>query len=444
MQWLIAFAGFAGVMAVLAGVVTVVVEAVHKATGWRRAGLEEMLRSLHDNVIVAITPQSDNATDGARFARAMTHSPSFGGAGRWWWLRRFFGWIFQPRFERLSTLQFAEQLGQTEAGRSLLQLDRTALTQRIRTAAFQFERYGQAQSDYFRRRAKVVAALVGLVFVLVANVDALRIYRSLATDSGRVDSVLAAVETGNLSDLEARARAASASIAELERGIESGGAQATGLAGAGASNESFQQAVDRARTRIDGLQESIDGVGAWAQRLERANMPIGQTYFPYCAQPPLDGAPGQPPPQARDPLCRDLTPIAIGDGRVEIGGFLRRLTTPEGALWLLSVIATAGLLGLGAPFWFDLFRNLKQIAAPMRAAATAQRPTVDQEEAQAARHGHLRDGGTVDPHALTEAFLISAGRITPLPGHGRNRGPRHDGDGGGPGGPIVGMRQLRS
>jgi hypothetical protein len=98
MNWLLALLAFAGLMAVLSTVVTAAVEALHKLFSLRQAGLSEMLRALHDSVIVniengartqtqrqALARAGGSSRDARKFAEDVTRSPAFGGGGRWWW-----------------------------------------------------------------------------------------------------------------------------------------------------------------------------------------------------------------------------------------------------------------------------------------------------------------------------------------------------------------------
>lgn len=88
---------------------------------------------------------------------------------------------------------------------------------------------------------------------------------------------------------------------------------------------------------------------------------------------------------------------------------VRVFTDPENGIpWLMAIIATAGLLGLGAPFWFDVFN---------RAAAFVVNPV----QAGSRSEANVRKSDTItydderlvpaaeETAALTDAFLVAAG-----------------------------------
>jgi hypothetical protein len=474
-NWVLALLAFAGVMAMLSTSVSVAVEAVHKLLGLRRAGLEEMLRALHVDVLSKLPAAEDDGderrrrTEAMAFAKAMTASPSFGGKGRWWWARNIPGinHIYQPRFERLSTLQYIEQLAQTPVGQRLANSDPDKLRGAVHTLAYQFERYGQAQSDYFGRRAKVISAIVALAVVVGGNVNAVAVYSQLAHSPGSLTSTLSLLESRNVETLNADVDAAQQKLARLEERARLFSTSLTPDPGAMAALASdLRQANDE----LAGLKQQLSETSEEGKGLDALRLPVGPTHFPFCAGGGLLEAPaGLAAAQAAVAdgcggeltglLGRDFVPASLDAGGASpafltragaVGG---RLLTWEGMGWIFSIIVTTGLVSLGAPFWFDLFRRLGAMVGRDKIASAIDRQRQIEAQAASVRTG-VRDASANDLEQLTKALVTSAGRAqAPAPPPGQRYGlssadatpdqVADPGDGGDVRVAVTGMRQLR-
>lgn len=419
MSWIVALAGFAGIMAVLSTVVTVGVEAVHKAFSLRRAGLQEMMRAMHVRVLSQIT-DGINAADNkaaAKFANEMTKSPSFGGQGRWWWIANWGINISQRRFERLSKRQFAEQLAETDFGRGLAAQDRAAIRTQLARLSYEFDRLGVAQSDHFRRRAKVYSGLIAFAFVAFGNVNAIEIYRHLAANEAALGRALI--------------------IAEDQASLN-------------AMRDSLS-----AETRPEQVQSNY--VETIRTLKAETALPIGRTFFPYCeTEPardgngrPLLGETGKPVTlPSSDPKCAGA-PGALPLGEV----FGQQLAVPaslvqatrkpaDWLIWLLSIMTTAGLLGLGAPFWFDLFARTAAMAGGQAGRLKA---IAEAQAAEPAAPGK-RGGEETDLEGAIDALMIASGQPHRVSGNaasaplGAYLGPSRGSGGGSVSQPGLGLR----
>lgn len=403
MNWILALVAFAGLMAILSTVVTVTVEAVHKAFSMRKTGLQEMLRALHDNVVRELEagnrPNRDvlknngRSKEAADFASAMTKSPSFGGGGRWWWPSNWGLNIFQRRFERLTKRQFAEQLAQTDFGSKLSGRDRATIRRVLAHTSYEFDRYGVAQSQFFRRRAKVISGLVAFSFVSLANVNAIDLYMHLATDEAALGRTMRLIEGNNLQAMADRAEAVQARLdGQVERLADE--AEALASATDGVNAEAQLEALRAARQEV---ATTISQIGAYT------GLPMGRRYFPYCedvlADPEqcsnFDGAEWQVM----------FTTWTVPEPVVRLGH-----SPGDAIVWVLSLIATAGLLGLGAPFWFDLFNRTAAMAGGQMLRRAQAEPSAAVRAATAVRQGKR---GTEDPEIeeMTDAFLVASGIV---------------------------------
>ncbi len=415
-------AAFAGTMAVLSTVVTVFVQLVHKVMALRLAGLHEMLRAIHDDMLQRLMPEDQRAEQAPRasnaavsFARSMTTAPS--ASVRPWYVRTWpiLGYLTSPRFERMSTLQFVEQLAQTPQGRRLAQLDGAALRSRLVTLAYQFERLGESQLDYFRKRAQVVSVLVAVAFAAAANVDAFTLFTRFLNNSEQAAAVVAQVQDQRLDNLTVDARLA---IANLEARVDSA--------------QDGAPASAAVREDLQSLGESLRAIQGVGREASESGLPIGGVMFPFCGAPSIAAAastPGQSHPDARCapfadhvilPLAWDKLAWKLEHGwlptpdvsRVSAPApeFLRRMFSWDGATWFFGVICAAGLLGLGAPFWFDIFRTLAALAGPR----AGPRPEQAAEEDRPDRYGRMvRDARASDADTLHRGFLIAMGEAPP-------------------------------
>ncbi|MFC7290625.1 hypothetical protein [Hirschia litorea] len=385
MNWILALFAFAGIMAVMSTIASVVVEAIHKGFALRGGGLQEMLRALHDGVVMPLDPEYPDVRQGleggaskraSQFAKQMTRSPAYGGKGRWWWLANIPVLnVFRRRFENLSKLQFVEQLTQTDYGQRLSSMSRPQVKQSLNRLVYEFDRYGAGQSEYFRARAKVLTTIVALLIVSLGNVNALAIYSHLATNQSALNGVLNTFSTEEALDGFIAQKVQEATFAQGQNGA------ATGMASTISSD-----------FRI----------------LSNAGFPVGRDFFPYCDTP-------------ESPNCdvKTFTESVNLFGLYESKA-IPRILTPEGFQWLLGMIATAGLIGLGATFWFNLFRAMASFA--LRNAGTGSAARVAPNEAKPYTvSGEVRrprdfKGSLANPSAepdldlLTDAFLTVSGR----------------------------------
>jgi hypothetical protein len=370
-------------MAFLSTLLSVFVEGLHKAFGMRRAGLEEMLRALHARVLTRLDPTTaqldtsefltdSDARSGNVFARRMTENVSFRGRGWFGWMRAIpiLREFVERRHERLSTLQFVEQLARTDVAPSLRAMSRPQRQRALTAAAYEFERFGDSQSSYFQSRARVMSVVFALIFAFAANIDALEVYKRLRTDAA------------------VREYFARTDVSELERSL--------------AQAEAAQSADARAvrQTLANGLVN-----------LQNQGVPIGYSAFPWCrtAPPSAAAAPGEvaPAPPLRDARCQ-------GEGSPSLSAVdaLRRATTSSaGWLWFLSVLLAGGLIGLGAPFWYQLFRRLARMVPAAQSVRAVMQPDAAPTPSPSSHREAVRDANAATPNALLLAFDVASGAV---------------------------------
>jgi hypothetical protein len=251
LEFLTAILAFAAIMILLSTLVTVMVETVQKFLALRQAGLQRMLEGLYESVLCDVLKRdlaqapSSKKVAGAKFAEEIMRNPNSNRvANRSWsgrvrlWLRRR---IVTTDFESLDTREFIEQLANTEAGDKLAKLTKPKSERALRIIAYQFERYGEAASDYFARRAGVLSVIIALAFALIVNVDAVRTFRILVLKPVVAQKLVEAMNV-------------------LEEGDKQ--SEPTG-------EETLRETVDRVKQNL--------------AKLSAQDLPIGRAYFPFCS-----------------------------------------------------------------------------------------------------------------------------------------------------------------
>ncbi|MEL6955806.1 MAG: hypothetical protein AAFO88_04110 [Pseudomonadota bacterium] len=425
MSLLLALVGFAAIVAVYSTIVSVVVEGIHKLFALRSAGMSEMLRNFYDHKLGNLQPSDTPAELGAPtatgshvaspqsrdFARTMTRRAASENL-RPWYIRRWplIGQILSSRVQRMSTLQFIERLAETPEGKALAGHSRPMLRRALSAAAYEFERIGEAQTDYFRSRASMVSVLAGIAVAFVVNLDAITLYKELATN---------ATLSARLSTIADTARFQQAQAAFTD---EEGQARAVPAV--------FEP------SDLDSLKTTFLDMG----------VPVGRKMFPHCENYKAEGRTDISSDDYRDERCglpnqtevNQTWQLSYADFRDQrLNGasaswpawFSYRWSRIQAigenpgtfAMWFLGVLIGGGLLGLGAPFWFKLFARGAAMVAPMArltlsapgAGAGPQRMAETAEEVRAARPGNVvRNPNRVTPAELERAYLTVMGRGT--------------------------------
>ena len=392
MSFFIALAAFAAIVSVYATVVTVIVEGFHKVFGLRSSGLNEAARVFYDDTLRELQPQ--NVSDEERVSSPNSkRGPSLGaqkfadqvcqvseaGSPKFWYLRRWLiiGSLLKERKKTLSPIEFIENLAETPEGAALRHHGRAGLRRALTIAAYQFERIGDRQAEYFRARAKVLSVLVGIGVAFFANFDALTIYNSLATNTAMSARVSLAIDHQKLELLRASAQG--------DPGRE-----------------------------VTSFLAGDNGWSSLATDVRDLGIPIGRKMYPYCE----DYDPAEPTVTAnaahskiyydqrcgterqlkinneiwkktfkeyRDGLGADKSWFVIdwlGYRTNRILAVRDNLSTV--AMWLLGVLVGGGLLGLGAPFWFGVFSRLSSIATPAAARVVRNTPVVESKHVELA------------------------------------------------------------
>ncbi|NQY12542.1 MAG: hypothetical protein HRT81_01610 [Henriciella sp.] len=426
MSFLLALAAFAAIVAVYSTVVTVIVEGLQKVLALRSAGMNEMLRAFYDQTLSSLQPSETPADDKAMssgsnkpsdaaksFADSITRkTPSE--SLKFWYIRNWplIGHIFASRRQKMTTLQFIESLAETKEGAALARHKPDQLRDALTTAAYQYERLGETQSEYFQSRAKLISVIVGMAVAVFINFDAITVYKELSTNAALSSRLTLAMDQEKLNLVQ---KVASDEPGQLE------------------SSSLMTPAIQQA-----------------AGDLRALGIPIGRKMFPHCegySHTPASADSRQTVSQAEaisadgyfDKRCGKTRQQTVNqtwalsftdflaqknarpDGMVDTAGYWfsyrgHRIAAIGSNLqsflmWALGVIVAGGLLGLGAPFWFKIFNRLSAMAIPAaRATLTTPAKAPPGAPQVMVKASDVRPAMSSDPEDLERGFLTVIGR----------------------------------
>ncbi len=328
MEWIEAALAFAVVMMLFSTAVTVIMEIAHKMLRIREKGLQRLVQSVYDDIVLPRLPRPDGDATTAGFVNTVTKSRFLqvrGGESR---LKRLVSrTVNADKLTNLTTLEFVERLAETPAGKRLFhewqRRGEDYLNTFLGDLASKFEDYSRSSSEYFARRARLTSTVIAIVLAFSLNVNAVQIYESLLRDESLRQSLIEQGEEVGKQMQEAEKRLA----AELRK------------QGAG---EISKEELDASIAELRQVLDSVDSSG----------MPIGWDNFPWKSQ----AAPGDEPDDAQKTSAG-----GIGAGLVASGAYVG---------WAFSVLLAGLLIGLGGPFWFDVFRKLGALAGMVRGMQT--------------------------------------------------------------------------
>ncbi len=328
MNWLEAALAFSLIMLALATVVTIVLETGYQLLSTRERGFRLMMERLFDDVlstrIAATLSGISMETARDQFLASVTRNQAY--EKKTSWLRSI---AQSADLKSMSMMQFAERLADTHVGDAIARTgaERTQII--INDLAQKFDRFGQGASQRFQGQAHFWCLLVSMVCAFAVNVDAVRVFKSLLHDDKLTQSVVQALES-QVAENAPRPRSAAdvMSAPPVPAGPE-----------VSTPNEIVDAGAERVRAEL--------------ARIDDTGLPISTEYWPFCR--PRTAAADGKAPRSRDAGCVDDEQRALP---MDVGSIVDRIASVRGLQWILSVGLAGLLIGLGAPFWFDLARSL--------------------------------------------------------------------------------------
>jgi len=243
--------------------------------------------------------------------------------------------------------------------------------------ARKYEEIGSSVSASFKQHAQAWSIGIGIALAIFANIDGLRIFEAY-----RVDPSLAAVVIEQQEEFTKSHQEAQKTIEnfnEIQAKVEAAEAE---LAEAEAANDESKinlkkQELAKAEAALE-EQVAIKNIQQTAQRAQQQladlvalGVPLGWKLYPSC---PYGGTTEEW--GMSSPKCKAIPP-GKRERRTIFGWQGTRITNtawndPAGfLLWLLVVVMTGVLIGLGAPFWFDVAKRLSQIRKGIQSASAS-------------------------------------------------------------------------
>ena len=396
MKWLQAALAFSLIMLVLATVVTLILETAYRALLTREKGFRIMMGRLFDEVL---KPRTAHLLRGVTLAQAREHflntvtrNQAYGEE-----FNRVRGFIQPNQLASMTMMEFADRLADTAVGKAIARGGSEYVESAINDLAQKFERFGAASSQRFQDHARFWCVLTSILLAFVVNVDAVRVFQDLLNDdqltSGIIAQYGAAVEEG----------------AQRPQDLKESLELMTQLRD--------QHVIDDADLKA--FQDNLATAQLKVTELRDTGRPITVEAWPFCmgvlgdtgrskrADSNLATAPTAAPAKPADRKCSAVTQVTTMKGAGEVAG---RIFSGQGAIWFVSVVLAGVLIGLGAPFWFDLARGLTRSAQIMRAAGIGSKD----EKKPAATVVVTKEGASSPPQTPVEAFKVAIAAAQPI------------------------------
>ncbi len=411
MELLDAAVAFALTLVALATVVTVLMEIVHRCVLMRKKNLVQVMRLLNEELPEETLGLNDEKR--WEFFRKVIENPAQGlsehipkklgdgeSAGEaieridWRCLRR-------GAYDKVSTEHVLRRLSELDQVKQLSAQAADMVKKEFYRLACKYEEFGSAVSTSFKRRSQFWSIVFGIGLAIVANVDGIRVFQAYQAKPGLTQSVIARQDQfreayaqtegrkREIVDQENKVAGAKSALAEAQ-GKQEPDASEVALA----RNElEVEENKLAALTNPEELRRLAQGTQQQVTELIALGVPIGNGYFPHCrlfGNNDLSTTCAGPawPPGAED---------APWAARFRFFGYI--------LLWLVPVVITGVLIGLGAPFWFDVAKRLSSVRQMFGGTAS-------DETRLAARDA---DGDPEKRDAIVARVVEDAAGLTPAP-----------------------------
>jgi hypothetical protein len=396
MKWLQAALAFSLIMLVLATVVTLILETAYRALLTREKGFRIMMGRLFDEVL---KPRTAHLLRGVTLAQAREHFLNTVTRNQAYdeEFNRVRGFIQPNQLASMTMMEFADRLADTAVGKAIARGGSEYVDSAINDLAQKFERFGAASSQRFQDHARFWCVLTSILLAFAVNVDAVRVFQELLNDdqltSGIIAQYGAAVEEGAQRPQDLKESLELMTQLRDQQVINDGDLKA------------FQDNIATAQLKVTELRDT--------------GLPITVEAWPFCmgvlgdtgrskrADSNLATAPVAAQAKPADRKCAAVTEVTSMKGVSEVAG---RVFSGQGAIWFVSVVLAGVLIGLGAPFWFDLARGLTRSAQIMRAAGIGSKD----EKKAAATVVVTKEGATSPPQTPVEAFKVAIAAAQPI------------------------------
>lgn len=312
---------FALTLAALATVATIIMEIIIRFLGLKARGQVLFVLKMFDHLSKTMEiPEFGKKSKRWKYVKTILENPFFSGKMIESTLRRsFIGSRANAVYKDISLEHFLRRVLEVPGAQDALEKNKGDLKKTLSELSAKYDEYSSAIATQFKDRTKLWSLVVGFVVAVLLNVDGLRLYQDYAKNP----------------------TVANAAIQELEKKPSSSSTAAPDASPPGSKAKPEDADVNAA---AEELKKKLK----WIAKL---SLPIGNEYFPYCVSEAGDTTPNQV-----DPLCDKHKLSGISWKSI---GYV--FTTGDYWAWFAKVLITGMLIGLGAPFWYDVARRIGQV-----------------------------------------------------------------------------------
>lgn len=367
MELLDAALAFALTLAALATVVTVLMEIVLSALLMRKRNLVQIMGMLNEELPKGslglneqerwefFTKVVENPAQGLseHIPKPLPDGASVADALKKIGRRALTGGVY----EKVTTEHLLRRLSELERVQKMSAQAAAKVKNEFYRLACKYEEFGSAVAASFKRRNQLWSIFFGIGLAIVANVDGVRIFEAFQARPELAQTIIARQDQFRAAYAQTEQREnkilaqkellikAKAALADAVKQHGSDSAQATAAREqVDAADKALAQLTDpeELRTIAEGAQQQVANVIA-------LGVPIGNDYFPHCRL--LGG--NNLSTTCAGPAWVSGVGSELWAERFRFLGYI--------LLWLVPVTITGMLIGLGAPFWFDVAKRLAEV-----------------------------------------------------------------------------------
>jgi hypothetical protein len=279
-------------------------------------------------------------------------------------------------YDKVSLEHVLRQLVEIDEVREKTAEGRKTAKVEIKRLARKYEEFASASAADFKRRAQLWSVVIGILLALVANINGVRLFEAYMVSDDLTARVIGQFETlgkeaneaqdsfqkaieekggkgsGNFDSQIEKKRKTLSSLYQ-SRALADAGQKTTEPAKLDMEIKALEKEIDAlvekryASSKAGRAQQSVDGAVQKLTSLAEFGVPIGMKYFPHCV------------------INKWLS------GKNKIACLEREAKSNSNNLewfiawisWLVVTVLTGMLIGLGAPFWFDVAKRLAAVRA---------------------------------------------------------------------------------
>lgn len=443
-----ALVSFALAMLIFSTMVTAIGEVLlNRITKLRQRGFATLIDQIYDEVIVERISEFKEAGEDKKkeFVSALTANRGIAPKKR----NKLQAIYSSGRISSLSTVEFIERIAETDIGKIIGEQAAEKKAALVDELALKFERFGDSSREYFRQRAQTFSILIAIGLALTANIDAVRLFKGLTENPAAREALL------SQADQITAAANVGTPVPQEEKPKDE--------AAPGTQTPDPNKVIAETKSKLAEIGKEIDN-------LSQFGLAIGHGYFPMCsitlAQPGIDdqkiatakrdslwteevkhtfevetkseGKIEKKPEEksfvliadAHDLSCTsirntlkknfaanlDNPEIKTVEEAFESTGFWNVVQGQPGPFlyWVMLCIVSGFLIGLGGPFWFNVFSNLNRVLQVARSVQSMLPKRKKTEEAEKSKESE-EPAGAIQPKSPNEAFDGVRKAIDPAP-----------------------------